>query len=886
MTRERWQKINALFDRLVELSKDEQIKQLEADCAEDTALYDTVKAMLDADPDLSFLLEAPFEDLLAFAAEAIDEDPIGKVDSYRLVRRIGEGGMGVVYEAERDDGQFEKRVALKRIKRGMDTDEIVRRFRYERQILASLDHPHIARLLDGGIFEDRPYFVMEFVEGTSIIDYADEQKLPIKNRLRLFCQVCVAVQHAHQKLVVHRDLKPSNILVTPAGDVKLLDFGIAKVLSDDGEAHPYSEILTKTGHRVLTPAYASPEQRKGEPVSTATDVYALGVVLYELITGSRPFEREHTDETIPEAVSRPSAFFSSSPQKKEQMDRICSVRGGSAIQLLRMLRGDIDTIVLKALQPDVQRRYQTAEQLLEDIRRYLAGLPVLARPDTLSYRSKKFIKRYRFGVAVGGFVFVLLVAFSILMVYQQSRTAYERDKAEQVSSFLEGMFAASDPFSEERLDTMRVNALLSKGAAQVEVQLDDQPLVKARMQQIIGRVQGRLGLYDAALEALIKAAQTQRLHASDQDLAETLVDLGDIHFARGEYLEAVESFREALKIRIEKFGGSDSLVAASKGKLGYALHAKGELDEAEELLRSALDQQKLVLGADHPEVAIVMSRLASLLEDKGYQTEAEELHVSSLTIRRKVYGQDHPNVAMGLKNLALFLRSIRRYDAAEPYIREAIAIDRSIFDEHHPHLVTDLNILASILRSQGDYEGATEIFEEVLASRKAMLGNNHPDVSITLDSYARVLKDKGDFEKAEQLQREAIAIALNAYGEEHMAIAITKAGLASILSLSGDIDGAVPVYKESLELYEALLSEDHPNVAVLRSNYAGTLVSLGRLEEAEELLLKSFEGIKTNYGIDHRLTQNIIKNLIDIYAKMGNGELEETYRIMMVEVAE
>ena len=887
MTHEEWKRVDALFARLIDLPPEQQRKELEKACEGNPALFDYVDALLKADPSPPSILEASLEELTELVGPSTETENTEFVNAYRLTRKIGEGGMGVVFEAERADGQFEQRVAVKRIKRGMDTVEIVRRFRYERQILASLEHPNIARLLDGGVNDDRPYFVMEFVEGKPITDYADDLRLDIDARLALFSSVCSAVQHAHQRLVVHRDLKPSNILVTPSNEVKLLDFGIAKLLSEDPIAHgagvPISAIETKTGRQVLTPAYASPEQLNGEAVTTASDVYSLGVVLYELLTGQRPFEKRDA-ETSNTSATRPSTAISKNTDRKPStIDEISQKRSSTSVQLQRRLRGDLDTIVLEALQPEAERRYQSAEQFLDDIKRHLAGLPVQARPDTFGYRTGKFLRRHKLPVTLAVAIVALLLGFAVLMAYQQRQTALERDTAEEVAGFLESMFDASDPFAEERLDTLRVNALIQRGAAQIEKSLEDQPLVQARMQHIIGRVSGRLGMHDEALPLLEQALETRRTLLGDDhlDVAETLIERGDLLYAEGEYERSEASFREALGIRRATFSEDHPLVAEAMSKRGQAQHALGKLDEADASFRSALAIQQQVLGDEHAEVATTMSTLASLLEDRGEYAEAESLHTASLAMRRNLYGRQHPTIAVGLKNLAIFLRSMNRYEDAEPFLREAIDIDRAILAPRHPNLITDLNILASILRSKGDYEGAEAIFEEVLAARREVLGSDHPDVSITLDSYARVLKDKGDYAGAERLQREAIAIARKAYGDRHMSIAVTTGSLASILRAAGQPERALPAYREALDLFEEFFSPEHPNAAVLRSNLAGCLTDLGQYAEAESLLLKSYDVLLSAYDQEHRLTQSTIRYLVTLYEAWGRSEPAERYQAMV-----
>ncbi|NND71559.1 MAG: serine/threonine protein kinase [Rhodothermales bacterium] len=877
MNKELWQQVEDLFNQIADLQPDEQMHALAEACKDNRELYDRVAAMLAADRSGSSVLDASIDQLAGIMEDSNEKTSYGSVDSYRLTRKVGSGGMGVVYEAERDDDQFTRRVAIKRIKRGMDTEEIIRRFRNERQILANLNHPNIARLLDGGIHDDTPYFVMEYVDGTSITEYADTNKMDVTARLVLFQSVCSAVQHAHRNLVVHRDLKPSNILVTSEGDVKLLDFGIAKVLEADQGADE-----TRTGQRAMTPAYASPEQMRGESVTTSTDVFSLGVVLFELLTGRRPFssaDRDPRSEPV-----KPSTVVTRPPGGDQVSSVVLSqARSTTESRLSKRLRGDLDTIVLKALQAEPERRYQSADQFLDDIKRHLAGLPVAAQPDTFGYRAGKFVRRHRLAVGVSSFLVMLIVAFAVAMAYQQQRTAVERDTAREVASFLESMFDSADPYAEERLDTLRVHTLLERGADQVNEGLRNQPEVQARMLNIIGRVNARIGRNSGALPMLQQALTIRTdIHGKDHlDVAETHLNLGDVHYALGSYEAADSSFSEALRIRQALLSGSDPLVAEAMSRKGQTQHRIGNLGVADSLYQGALHIQQSETG-DTGDAAVTMSTLASLYDDQGEYAKAESLHVVSLEMRRRVYDENHPAISLGLRNLAIFLRNRNRYDEAEPVIREAIGITRASLGPEHPNLVTDLNTLGGILRRKRDYVAADSIFAEVLDLRRRVLGSDHPDVSITLDSYARVMRELGEFDRAVAMQREAIAIARNVYGEEHMSIAITTGNLASILRASGDPVQALPSYREALSLYEKLFSPDHPNAAVLRSNTAGCLIELGRYAEAEQLLNKSYAVLVKSHGLDHRLTQSSIRYYVTLYKAWGRPDKESEYAAMIV----
>ena len=857
LTVDRWRQIDTLFSEALERPPDERTAFLRHACGRDRDLYEEIVSLLESDARAEEVLgesATQFAFPLMAALEA-ELDTLNVVGPYRLIESLGRGGMGAVYLAERADGQFDRRVALKLVKRGMDSEEIVRRFRMERQILASLQHPHIAQLHDGGIAEDgRPYLVMEYVEGTPIDRYCDERQLGIEERLRLFLTVCDAVQYAHRSLVIHRDLKPGNILVTSDGQVKLLDFGIAKLLDDDGAG-----VRTRTGAHLLTPAYAAPEQISQLPVTTSTDVYSLGVVLYELLTGQRPSD-------VP---ARPSSI----------------VADENAKRLQRRLQGDLDTIILKALRHEPERRYGSAQQLLDDLRRHLDGLPVLARPDTLRYRARKFVRRHRFGAAATTGFALFLVVSAVAMAVQQRATArerdaarVERDKAEEVAAFLESLLASADPFAPERLDTLRVRDLLERGVNRIQNELTGRPLVQAQMLNTVGRVSDGLGDYDEALALLHQslAIRIRWLGSENLDVAESLADLGWVHYNDGMFDLAEARLREALTLRRRLHPGPHEQVAESMRILGTVLQARGDLDAADSLMRGALSMYREVHGEEHTEVATSMGTLASLVWDRGDYVEAEALLRESLDLRRKLYGDDHPGLAIGLHNLGTLLRDVKRYDEAEEALRTALAINRQALGPEHRHVVDNLNVLASVLRGKGDLEAAEPVFKEVLALRRRILGPEHPGVSITLDSYAALLKARGDLDGAERLELEAIAIARKAYGDEHFAVALTTSKLAGILRSKGDIEGATRLFRDSLALMERVLGPKHVHTSLTRLALAECLAEMFRFEEAEAFMKTSYEILLETQ--DDRFIRQAAANLVTLYEKWGRSELAAEYR--------
>lgn len=660
---DRWQQIDTLFAAALERPADERTAFLRASCGQDPSLYHEVLALLASDTEAASVLGESATDfaapLLPGLQEALGSEtdlPAGaRVGPYRIEGLLGRGGMGRVYLAERADGAFEKRVALKVVKRGMDTDEVLARFRRERQLLAGLDHPHIARLLDGGATEDgRPYLVMECVEGEPITAYADRHRLPLDARLALFEQIAEAVAYAHRNLVVHRDLKPSNILVTEDGQAKLLDFGIAKLLGDDDAAH------TREGLRLLTPEYAAPEQVRGEAVTTATDVYALGVLLYELMTGRRP-----CDLAGPGLLARERALLHAEPPRPSAalVPEAAAARATTPERLRRRLNGDLDTIVLKALRREPERRYASVGALREDLRRAQRGLPVEARPESALYRAGKFVRRHRLGVAAAT-AFVLLLAGSVVALgLQQRQTARERDRAEaararaeQTAGFLEGLFDAADPFAPERLDTLRARDLLARGQAAAERDLAEQPLLQAQLLGAIGRAYTRLGLYaeaEAVLRrALVREAIARTRGDRDPDVAVALNTYAGVLLAQEDFAGAEAVLDEAIGIVRDALGDDHPAVAFNVARRAQIYHARGDHAAAVEDQREALRIFEARFGAGSLHVALAQASLGGCLADLGRYAEAEAQLQASLAALREMHDDEHPRVQGVQRRLA------------------------------------------------------------------------------------------------------------------------------------------------------------------------------------------------------------------------------------------
>lgn len=816
--------------------------------------------------------------------------PAEQAGPYRLVREIGRGGMGVVYLAERADGQFRKKLALKLVKRGMDTDEILHRFRHERQILASLEHPNIARLYDGGATDDgRPYLVMEYIEGEPITDYCDRQRLTVEERLQLFRTVCEGVQYAHQNLIVHRDLKPSNILVTADGSVRLLDFGVAKLLQDQsGEDAPH----TRPWMRLVTPDYAAPEQFAGNRITTATDVYALGILLYELLTGSHPYKDSDGRNTfgIPDAtkwVESPVARV-----KKTVDSGVFHARRTSPNALVRRLRNDLENIVMTALHPDPVHRYRSAEQLFRDISRHLSGHPVQARRQTSLYRFWKFVGRNKIAVASVSLLIVISVLFGIFSRIQQLETARERDIAEterdkalMLAGFMERLFDASNPYNPEpeRIDTLRAFELLQRGARTAETELADRPELQANMFHSVGIAYRGMGRYEEAETYLSRALALRKDDpgVDVNELLESYANLGFLHYVQGRHANSEEILREGLEIARDYPGAGDIQLANVMHTLGVTLTDRNNWDEAEPLLRRALDMRVKEFGRVHQEVASTQGALASLLTSTGNQEEAHALMRESVRVRREIYGDHHPSVAIGLNNLAVELRAARRFDEAEEAIREALEINRASLGEQHLYVTQNLGLLGSILRFQGNLEAAEKKQAEAIRRYRQYHESDLPGLSIALIAYSGLQMALDRLDEAEAALLESMDIEKSSDQVSDYTVAIIKYRLGTVQYRQEDIEKAYETLAESATLMAGVLPPTHPRVVHTRNRQALFASELGYVAEADSIYTQVYTALMEEHEPNHPLVQRTLGKMVALYRNTGDEERLAYYEAML-----
>ena len=878
-----WRRVEALVDAAAELSPGERERILEERCAGEPRLRSEVERVLEAlDAGGNFLDRASWAPYKALAENDADETPSmagHRFGPYRIEGFLGSGGMGSVYKARRDDGQFHRNVAIKILRFDPSDEEAIRRFRAERQILAQLSHPILTELLDGGTTEDgRPYIVMELVDGVPIDVYCDRHELSVEARLRLFLVVCDAVRYAHRHLIVHRDLKASNILVDAEGTPKLLDFGIAKLL--DAPRFQLADRSTRTGFRPLTLHTASPEQITGEAVTTASDVYALGVLLYRLLTGRSPYrlgpgeEHEIVRAILEEEPERPSDALTrtSDGEAAEAMPR-CGLRPG---QLRQRLKNDLDTILLMALRKRPERRYGSVEELADDIERHLASRPVSARPDTLIYKAAKLVRRHPLGVSAGLAAAVLLVVFTAFALWQASRIARERDLAElqgarqeQIANFLLRLFENANPRNEVAATELTVRDVLDRGRRQID-ELDDLPEVQATYLNTMGEAYRALALYDEASTLLERALALRRQSHGDNHLevAESLYELSIVHHLEGDFEAAEAAASESLAIRRRLLGDAHPLVASCLNQLGLIVAEGGRYAEAEERYREAL---AITAGRPSMDTADSLHNLALLTHDRGQLEEAESLYREALAMTRRFLGPVHPDVAISLNSLAVLLHDREDLEGAEARYREALTMRRQLFGDEHHAVATSLTNLALLLQEKGDQAEAEAIFAENLEVSRRLLGPDHLDVAVLLNNFALLKHDRGDLEGAERMYLESLAIRRERLGDDHVTVSWSLGNLAALYQDLGSLEEAEAFFQQALAIDRVNFGDDHPDVAYSLHGLAEALFFQGKAAEAEAMLRDALDMRRRHLGEDHSATAATAVILARVLLNRGEG---------------
>ncbi len=867
MNAARWREVEAVLDATLDSDPSSWPSILDQRCAHDPALRREVEALLDRYHSARQFLDAPpvHAATALVGARQTEREAGTRVGPYRIVWQIGQGGMARVYLAERDDGQFRQRVALKLLRAELDSDIDQGRFRAERQILASLGHPNIARRLDGGMTADGlPYLVMEQIDGAPIHRYCDTHELPLRRRLELFMTVCDATQYAHRNLVVHRDLKPANIFVTGDGQVKLLDFGLAKLLEPGGTQ-------AATTQHWMTPEYAAPEQVRGEPVTTLTDVYQLGVVLYELLTGALPFGRrergayEVTQAILGREAPRPSTA------------------GASGVAL----RGNLDAIVLKALRKEPEQRYASAQALRDDIERHLAGLPVRARHGSTVYQLSTFVRRHRWSVAAGALLVVLLTGYAVTLTLNArrmratlARVEQERTKAEGAARFLAGLFSPRVPGLGPR-DTLTAAQLLARGESQVD-ELRGQPLAQAQLLSVLGTIYQNLREFDRA-EALLEQALALRrdaLGGDHLDIAESLYLLGEALRGRGSYAPARARLEEALAMRRRLLGNEHPLVELTVERLSLIFTP---LDHQIATARDALALARRVEGVEHARVAESLMRLGVLLRTKGLLDEAQTALEEAVAMSRRLGDTDEGGMPRHTGQLAILLMRQGNFAAAEELHRSYLANMERGHGPDHPELVAGLHMLSTVLALKQEYAEAELLIRRALAIQERAVGANHLDYSESLYHLADVLHAEGKPREAAALRRRELAIVQTAFGVGHLHTAGALHGLALVLVDLGETGEAEALLIAARTIRERAHGPDAPQTALLLPGFARLARARRDYTRADSLLQHGLNRLKAEgYTDQQQDVQLVHRELTLLYEAWGKPESAARHRRLVL----
>jgi eukaryotic-like serine/threonine-protein kinase len=881
--------LQQILDEAQTLPPHERLRYIREACATDSELYANAMHELES-------RQQWFGDEGAAAAQSAEDEAVDltgeRIGPYRIVRSLGRGGMGEVFLAERADEQFQQQVAIKLVRRGLLSRHVQGRLKLERQILATLDHPNIARLFDGGTTTDgTPYIVMEYVDGEPIDIYCDSRCLSVEQRLRLFKIVCSAVHRAHQNLVVHRDLKPSNILVARDGTPKLLDFGIAKMLDDRQMMHTMA--VTQADYRVLTPDHASPEQIRGDPITTASDTYVLGVVLYELLCGCKPFtlkgnrlgDLEHAicEETPP----LPSMVV----QARDDAAGIARQRGSTPARLRRELSGDLDNIVLLAMRKEAERRYSSVEQFAADVDRYLQGMPVLARADAWSYRAGKFLARHSLAVGLAVAFLAVLIGFSVTTYLQAQRIAQERDvaeaeraraqtaqqRAEAVKDFLIESFRLADP-SHARGKEITAREILDQGAASIPKQFGAQPDLQATLLDTIGSVYLSLDL-PADAQPLIEQglAVRRKLYGEKHvDVASSLYNLTRVYEKKGDLKKAEALAVDSLAINTVLTGTDSIETAGSLCRLGVLQHAKGDQSGAEQNLKECLRIRVARLGADNEQLTIPLDTLARLAQDRRDFVTAERLYREAVEIDLRNHREKHPQYVRHLHNLATALHGQGNLDAAEPLYRETVELFREILGPLHSETVDALANLGRLLMDRGRFDEAQQVYDSALAATRKAHPEPHVDVGYLLTESGRLALDRKQFAEAEKRYREALQIyrAILPPGHGYTAAALTMLG-RTLLELNRTKE-AEDTLHSALDEWSKEYGNKSPWYALAQAFLGRAWALQGRFAEAEPALLETYP-VLVRAKLDDRQTAAVRGWIEDLYRTTGRPQQAQAY---------
>ncbi len=882
ISRARWQQIQSLFEQVIDSGPAECAARLAGSCGDDPELRRSVESLLASDR----RTEDPLLNAIGEAAESLlveHQDRLvgAHIGHYRIVSILGHGGMSTVYRAERDDAQYRQTVAIKVLHHATLHPRLRSRLHSERHILATLDHPSIARLIDSGDLEDgTPYLVMEHVDGDSIDAYCDSRTLFIRERLELFVQVCAAVQFAHRNLVVHRDIKAANILVTGDGTPKLLDFGIAKLLAPESLSHTLP--VTRLQERILTPENAAPEQVLGRPITTATDIYGLGVLLYQLLTGRSPYRLlSYSQLQLERAICmddplRPSQMVVARLGGETDSDRsrISDRRGLSPQRLRVRLSGDLDSIVAMAMRKEPDRRYPSVEALADDLNRHLMGKPVLARHGDWRYHTAKFMRRHLLAVLSVTAAFLGLAVIAGVTLWQNHRiesareaTVVERDRAQQVSAFLVDVFSQADPFNAQGREPTAKD-LLDRGAAKISGNLTLQPEVRAQLLESIGLAYRRQGLSERAIPLFEQAVairreerpvDNHRVAAALANLARALTDGGQLISAEAYLQQALDLSRGADKeASVET---ADILVQFAQ----FALNAKSEPERARKLFGEALDIYRSALGNQHLSVAVTLSGLASAALWMDDLPSAERYQRQAIEIFQATVSRNYPDHAVAMANLGYILTQRGEFAEAEQLLIEALQIERNVFGEDNERLAQTEAHLELLYDRRGDPARAIQAAQSAVRIASKRLGLKHYLTGYYLSGLAELYLKANDLPAAEDSARQSLAVFAQSLPPEHLYVASTRQVLGEVLLRRGLLAAAEAELRSALDMNTTLAGADSWRTARSAASLGWTLIKRDKSQEGEPMLVAARARLLATVGAGHPATREATERLIEYY---------------------
>lgn len=847
MKHERWNQIEVICHEALSREGKERTDYIENACAGDKEFLGEIKSLLQQhddnrlrDPLVQFQSSFVFSDDRSLSDQAIGP--------YRLIKTIDTGGMGQVYLAVRNDEQFERFVALKIIRKGAVSDDVLERFYSERQILASLNHPNIARLFDGGETEDgAPWFAMEYIEGRPITEYCKQHCSTLEETLNLFLKVCKAVQNAHQNLIIHRDLKPANILITPEGMPKLLDFGIAKLT--DINLQPNQ---TQYQNRLMTPEYASPEQVQNKPVSTASDVYALGVLLYELLTGMLPYQ---FDERTPAAIEK----------------TVCNTipKLPSTVSDLKKLKGDLDSVVMKALRKNPANRYPSVEQLVNDLEKYQLNLPVLAQKNTSAYRAGKFLARHKWGSAVVVAVTLLVIVFTGV-TFMQSKAIKERaleaerqrDRAEGVSTFLTGLFESVDPSKAEDVSLTAIE-LLGRGAGRIETELNGQADLQADLYLVISDVYDKLGMYDKGLDMANKAYHLLRKHYAKNNavVAKSINYRGWLNYRLEHFRKADSLLTAAVAMRRELFGNMNLDLSRSLNDLYVLKERIGDFEAADSIIWEALKIRRALLGDNHKSIAVSLHNYATLKYKMGDIKTAAEMEQKVVEIFVETEGEYHLKTANAITTLGTFNMVMHSLEEAERLYKRALKIRFRLYGKENVNVARSYGMLGNLLRIQGKYKEAEESLLKGLDMRIRLLGEDNTQVAGSYTMLGNLYIATGQYKKAGNYFNDALSIYYGKLPAVHYLIANQLHALGITGMKMKDFTKAAQYFREAKIMRDKIFGHEHLKTITSTIKLGESLAALGKFDEAKPLLTAGLAALEKS-GIEAVELKKLAENVL------------------------